>query len=239
MFRAATVQEAIQIGEENHLAALMITTHSFEFLGAFRQLGLTGARQLWHTPGFRALLDIDVAGFDPLADHEAESPEAALLKFLEDVDEKAQQEEPRTCPSTPIVTPIIREPLPPFVVEHKNGGNTIHIRLRPTSVDLGSYQLSVKTEENLTFHFSREAEMQLMTDQQLFRMVADHIGKAGLTLVKMQSVGAGNTMGIGEARMRCDFSIKTDGTYWVAHLKIIQKITTSNSTPLYPHPRRG
>ena len=103
MFRAATVQEAIQIGEENHLAALMITTHSFEFLGAFRQLGLTGARQLWHTPGFRALLDIDVAGFDPLADHEAESPEAALLKFLEDVDEKAKQEEPRTCPlpSTP------------------------------------------------------------------------------------------------------------------------------------------
>eukprot|EP00966_Prymnesium_polylepis_P324269 7380337-Prymnesium_polylepis.1 len=42
----------------------------------------------------------------------------------------------------PLVTPIVGEPLPPFVVEHKNGGNTFHIRLRPTSVDLGSYQLT-------------------------------------------------------------------------------------------------
>eukprot|EP00966_Prymnesium_polylepis_P322408 7378663-Prymnesium_polylepis.1 len=88
----------------------------------------------------------------------------------------------------PIVAPIIGEPLPPFAVEYKNSGDTVHMRLRPTSVDLGSYQLTVKSEENLSFHFSREAELQLITDQQLYRMVADHIGKAGLNLTKMQSV---------------------------------------------------
>eukprot|EP00966_Prymnesium_polylepis_P107610 2491495-Prymnesium_polylepis.1 len=39
----------------------------------------------------------------------------------------------------------------------------------------------------------------------------------------MQRVGAGSKMGIGEARMRCEFSIKTDGSYWVGYLKALHK----------------
>eukprot|EP00966_Prymnesium_polylepis_P144265 3331026-Prymnesium_polylepis.1 len=31
-------------------------------------------------------------------------------------------------------------------------------------------------------------------------------------------------MGIGEARMRCDFSIKTDGTFWIGYFKTIRKL---------------